>query len=75
MSATATNPHWVGNEPAWDIVLTNGDTHRNITRKEIWAAIMDLKREGKVFVPAYSEHIDVVRQYHIDFYNTHHTMN
>jgi hypothetical protein len=31
----AFNPHWVGNDPAWDIRLINGDIHRSVTKSDI----------------------------------------
>lgn len=33
--AVSFNPHWVGNSPAWDIRLLNGDIHRSVTTEQI----------------------------------------
>jgi len=65
------NPHWVGDEPAWDITLTNGETHKDVTRKEIERALSELVNRGDLH--HYSSYIDVVRQCHIDGYNKYHT--
>lgn len=65
------NPHWIGNNPAWDITLSNGIVHRSVTRIEIGAALRELHDQGKLAL--YDTYIDVVRQYHIDGYNLWHT--
>lgn len=33
--AVTFNPHWVGNQPAWDIRLINGDIHRSVKERDI----------------------------------------
>lgn len=65
------NPHWVGNNPAWDITLSNGIVHVGVTRIEIGAALRALYHQGKVRL--YGTYIDVVRQCHIEGYNLWHT--
>ena len=69
--AIVTNPHWIGNSPAWDIILTDGTTHKDITKSEITQAMCMLYDMGKVNL--YDTYIDIVRQFHIDGYNRLHT--
>ena len=33
--AVSFNPHWIGDEPAWDIRLLNGVFHRSVTVSQI----------------------------------------
>jgi hypothetical protein len=42
--AVTFNPHWVGEEPAWDIRLLNGDHHRSVTKTTILA--VSTRRHG-----------------------------
>lgn len=35
--AVSFNPHWIGDQPAWDIRLINGDIHRGVTAREVIA--------------------------------------
>jgi len=71
MGATTTNPHWRGDYPAWDIVLSNGEVHKSVTEVEIRAAIRELERLGLVDI--YTSYVDVVRQGHIDLYDKYYT--
>ena len=71
--AVTSNPHWIGNYPAWDITLTNGDVHKDVTQKEIQFAINQLRNQGKLH--HYSTYIDVVRKKHINWYNEYHVSN
>lgn len=66
-----TNPHWIGNNPAWDIKLSNGLVHTDVTRVEMAAALRVLHEQGKLHL--YDTYIDVVRQCHIEGYNRWHT--
>jgi hypothetical protein len=34
-NTTAFNPHWIGDEPCWDIRLPNGELHENVTVAQI----------------------------------------
>lgn len=63
------NPHWVGNEPAWDIILTNGDVHLNVTIRDIRKVLQELLYRDKIH--NYESYIigGVVRKYHIDYYD------
>lgn len=65
------NPHWIGNNPAWDITLSNGIRHTGVTRIEIGAALRGLYNQGKLHL--YDTYIDMVRQCHLDGYNLWHT--
>lgn len=66
----ANNPHWVGNLPAWDITLTDGQVHKDVTQVEIRQAIRELSNTRSI-LPA-TRYIDVVRKVHIDLYNEYH---
>lgn len=33
--AVSFNPHWIGDEPAWDIRLLNGGIHRSVKESEV----------------------------------------
>ena len=57
--AVAFNPHWVGEEPAWDIRLLNGDIHRSVIKSQVL----------KVSTRSYP---DMVRACDIDDYGKHH---
>lgn len=57
--AVTFNPHWVGEQPAWDIRLLNGDIHRSVTESDI----------RKVSSRPY---MDVVRACDIADYGKHH---
>lgn len=66
------NPHWIGDDPAWDVALTNGEIHKDVTRKEICAAIKALKKAAPERVRYHDDYIDVVRNFHFDLYNEYH---
>lgn len=70
--AECSNPHWIGDSPAWDITLSNGVVHKDVTHNEIRLALGELYSRGKLHL--YSTYIDVVRQCHIESYNLWHTM-
>lgn len=57
--SVAFNPHWVGNDPAWDIVLPKGQIHRSVTKT-------DIKRTFGI------GYIDVVREKDIQHYGNFH---
>lgn len=52
------NPHWIADHPAWDITLTNGETHKDVTRKEIGLALRELVNRGELHT--YESYIDGV---------------
>lgn len=63
-----TNPHWIGDDPAWDIILSNGEIHKDVTQRDISRVLVrmhsaDLIRNGEQYV------CSVVRQCHITNYN------
>jgi len=53
-----TNPHWVGDEPAWDINISENITLKDITQKDI----LLLTRNH---VDEYCKYDTIVRRYHI----------
>lgn len=55
----AFNPRWIGNQPAWDVRLLNGDIHRGVTT-------LDIRKTSK------RNYIDVVRECDIQDYAKHH---
>lgn len=65
------NPHWVGDYPAWDLTLTDGQVHKDVTAREIRVALNALYRRGKIGL--YDTYIDVVRRCHMNWYNQYHT--
>ncbi len=60
----ASNPHWIGNLPAWDISLPNGEILKGVTRKELALVLQRKARDG--LIPLYDSYItDCVRAHHI----------
>ena len=57
--AVTFNPHWVGNNPAWDIRLLNGHIHRSVIDK-------DILKVSKRSSP------DIVRACDVEDYGRHH---
>lgn len=63
-----TNPHWIGDYPAWDIALSNGILHKCVTERDISKVLvkmhsLGLIRNGEQYV------CGVVRKCHITNYN------
>ena len=54
-----TNPHWIGDEPAWDIQLTKNILLKDVTERQI--LYLTRKHIGESYI-----YETVVRQYHID---------
>ena len=54
-----TNPHWIGDEPAWDIQLTGNILLKDVTARQI--LYLTRKHIGESYI-----YETVVRQYHID---------
>lgn len=65
------NPHWIGDEPAWDIALSNGTTHKDVTKRDIQMALSRLYHARKINY--YNTIIDVVRERHIKLYDELHS--
>ena len=65
MSQTqAINPHWIGDLPAWDISLPNGEILKDVTRKEIAPVLQRMARDGLIHL--YDSYItDCIRAHHI----------
>ena len=66
--AECVNSHWIGDYPAWDILLSNGTTHKSVTERDISRVLVKmynhgLIRNGEQYV------CGVVRQCHITSYN------
>ncbi len=57
--AVTFNPHWVGDHPAWDIRLINGDIHRSVTASEV------LRLSSRKYP-------DIVRECDVQDYGKHH---
>jgi len=57
--AETSNPHWIGDEPAWDINITENITLKDITQKEILLLTRNHINECYKYET-------VVRRYHID---------
>jgi hypothetical protein len=63
-----TNPHWIGDNPAWDIILSSGEIHRDVTMQDISRVLVrmhnaDLIGNGEQYM------CSVVRKSHITNYN------
>lgn len=59
------NPDWEGNQPCWDIELSNGNIHKRVTESKIrqaTSAVLDYPMN----------YMDIVRQINIDAYNIFH---
>ena len=66
------NAHWIGNNPAWDIILTNGEIHYNVIDEEIFDTLIKLYNKNKMSY--YDLAFDkIVRKNHIELYNQYHT--
>jgi len=57
--AVSFNPHWIGNDPAWDIRLLNGVFHRSVT-------------ESQIRKTSSRQYMDVVRECDIQDFGKHH---
>ena len=64
--AKTTNPHWMGDYPAWDIELPDGTIDKGVSFTEIRIAQQRLADDGSI--SHYKRYVDVVRQYNIDNY-------
>ena len=67
------NPHWVGDQAAWDITLSDGTVHKDVTRRQIGEALQELYARGELHT--HDLYIDVVRHCHILNYNKVYTSN
>ena len=65
VSARAFNPAWEGDEPCWDIELTNGEVHKRVTSTMIRQATQ------KVLDYPFC-YMDIVREMNIQAYNLLH---
>lgn len=65
------NPHWIHDEPAWDITLTNGEVHKDVTVKDINIVLEKLATRG--IISHYERFVYVVHQLHIEYYNLYYT--
>lgn len=63
VSARAFNPSWEGNEPCWDIELTNGEVHKRVTRTKIGMASYKILDYPFCYM-------DFVKEMDIQAYNT-----
>jgi hypothetical protein len=62
------NPHWIGDSPAWDIILSNGDVHTDVIDKDISKVLVCMHNEG--LIRNGEQYIcGVVRKCHIENYN------
>lgn len=62
VAAHAFNPDWEGEEPCWDIELTNGDIHKRVSESKIMSATFKVLDYPNCYM-------DIVRQINVDAYN------
>ena len=62
-----TNPHWIGDEPAWDINLSNGVTHKSVTKGQICSVLAEMHNKG--LISNGERYVDCVRECHIQNYD------